>query len=1105
LNIWPVADVWDAATPVGADDTLTFALHFSQQAVYARFVSYTLNGATIYPRHIWEGTGKVCLNATAGVCNNWNLNIHSYFGYAYDEVTNNGVPATDPNSFWFSDATYWEPSDDEVVGTGPFEFDEWIPGVSASLSRFEDYRADTLDCMKVGFPPVCQGSFFLYMHKPYIDGMLFKIYATEQEAVFALQVGEIDVISWSVPPEFVGDLLSDPNIGLHSTAEKGFYYLGYNMRSSPLGYPSNDPSQGDDGLHLRRAIAHVIDKKTIVIDLLQNFGVAGDQPVSPAFTKWYNGSVTKYEFNLSIADQILNDYYTIGGFGLGYGPSGYRNLPTIGDSQIEIICPTASYDAIRAAACDMIAENMTTVGLNAVANHLAFGDIINRMDTHNMDMWVLGWRIASEPPDYYHAFFHSSNAPSGQNYPGFQNATFDDLITQARAELDPNRQADLIKQCSGILVDALPYDVLYFKTNIEAYRSDRFVNWTVGAAGSIFGGSFWSWIGIHPPANSLGVSITAISSMLSGSNETVKATVTDPNGNPLSGAPVRLLLNGLGPLGNLSIPAGEFGTTVNGTTDINGDLFATFFAPYTNIEIDVIISAQALGFGPYSSSQEEFTTVRIYPLPPVFLSVLVDPSYLVIETGATMSVNVSVTDQDNNPVNGALVNAMTIPSGPTLTPDSGATTNGAFSFLFQAPSSLPGGEASKDYYLIVNATLAGYLPADSNTTITVMAPPDEDPPEVSDVTVQPDPQMLGGPVNISARVADASLDLVTCQIIDPNLIEMENLTMQFDATNDKYYRNRTYGVEGTHQFTIWASDLSSNMNSTGGSFQIIAPPPTISNVEWQRLSNNIPTNVNISAGIESSIGIDSAWVHVWDPGSQEVGNFSMRWHDTTNRYWRIVPAALAGGFQFRISANDNLDNWVGYDGMFQIVDDISPTADAGPDQVINQGGTAHFDGANSSDNWGIDNYTWRLFNGSENVTLYGPLSQSEFTVEGSFTVVLEVRDPAGNSDEDSLIVEVIVTDSDGDGLSDWEEENVYGTEPLEADTDGDGMNDGDEVELGRDPLTSEKEDKPFLEEYWWAVLLLVVIVVAALVLTILFRKTRRKPEEELEEESEESE
>jgi uncharacterized protein YkwD len=47
-------------------------------------------------------------------------------------------------------------------------------------------------------------------------------------------------------------------------------------------------------------------------------------------------------------------------------------------------------------------------------------------------------------------------------------------------------------------------------------------------------------------------------------------------------------------------------------------------------------------------------------------------------------------------------------------------------------------------------------------------------------------------------------------------------------------------------------------------------------------------------------------------------------------------------------------------------------------------------------------------------------------------------------------------DSDGDGLTDWEEINIYGTDPNDPDTDGDGMNDGDEVFLGRNPLGAGK-------------------------------------------------
>lgn len=43
------------------------------------------------------------------------------------------------------------------------------------------------------------------------------------------------------------------------------------------------------------------------------------------------------------------------------------------------------------------------------------------------------------------------------------------------------------------------------------------------------------------------------------------------------------------------------------------------------------------------------------------------------------------------------------------------------------------------------------------------------------------------------------------------------------------------------------------------------------------------------------------------------------------------------------------------------------------------------------------------------------------------------------------------TDTDTDGLSDYDELNVYKTSPYLADTDGDNLNDGDETKNGTDP------------------------------------------------------
>ncbi|MCF7795124.1 hypothetical protein K9M50_02095 [Patescibacteria group bacterium] len=46
-------------------------------------------------------------------------------------------------------------------------------------------------------------------------------------------------------------------------------------------------------------------------------------------------------------------------------------------------------------------------------------------------------------------------------------------------------------------------------------------------------------------------------------------------------------------------------------------------------------------------------------------------------------------------------------------------------------------------------------------------------------------------------------------------------------------------------------------------------------------------------------------------------------------------------------------------------------------------------------------------------------------------------------------------DTDKDGLSDWEELNIYGTSPYLADSDSDSISDSEEIEAGTDPNCAE--------------------------------------------------
>ncbi|MHA1432764.1 MAG: hypothetical protein ACTSO7_02860 [Candidatus Heimdallarchaeota archaeon] len=65
--------------------------------------------------------------------------------------------------------------------------------------------------------------------------------------------------------------------------------------------------------------------------------------------------------------------------------------------------------------------------------------------------------------------------------------------------------------------------------------------------------------------------------------------------------------------------------------------------------------------------------------------------------------------------------------------------------------------------------------------------------------------------------------------------------------------------------------------------------------------------------------------------------------------------------------------------------------------------------------------------------------------------------------EDGLVI--LAFDSDGDGITDYDEENIWGTDPFDEDTDDDSMPDGFEITYGLDPLDpTDWDDDPDLDD-----------------------------------------
>ncbi len=704
---WHAEKPWSNYDDPDYNTSLRAAVHFVQQVPYANFYRYTMS-MSIMPSYLWEGTGCIYNRDLE----EFTCNIHRKgdgtvldFGVAYDPDLGNGNPGPSPKAFDFDTAESWDLPDEYVIGTGPFKFETWQKGAFASLTKNEDFYE--------GEP---------YIHKPYIDRMLFKIYWTTQTAVFALKSGDIDYIAWSIPPAFVPELANDPNVAIVSSPEKGFFYLSYNMRMEPFGYPDGNPANGDTGANFRQAVAYLIDRDTIVSNLLQNYGIVADGPVSPSLARWYNSSLPTYGYDEGLADSYLDTYSPPWDPSMGpclENGDGCRSFPEIGTGKIEILTPAADYDPIRAAAGILIAQAMRKAGINAESKATAFGQIIQRIDARDFQMYISSWRIASDPPEYLHDFFYSRNVNAGKNLPGYQSDEFDEVIVRARQEIDLSQQISLIKQAQGILANDRPYDYLYFRMSIEAYRSDRFINWTVGAHGSIY--HFWSWLGIHElPPESLRIMVSIPSSVKTDRTASLRVTVRDPHGNLLPGATVSAFVY---PTNGNFVYQSVTSNLISGETDINGQFTVTYL-PLALAAGDpkriVLVHTQAT-HSSYSDSRNATVSITVYPLGVHFLSLLVDlPDGDTVVEGSTALLRVEVIDQDSYMVSGANVTITATPPA-AIAPNSGTTNfngwvNGVEYIEFESSQV----DRDTQYTITIRATLTDYELAQMDVSLTVV-------------------------------------------------------------------------------------------------------------------------------------------------------------------------------------------------------------------------------------------------------------------------------------------------------------------------------------------------------------------------------------------------
>jgi peptide/nickel transport system substrate-binding protein len=338
------------------------------------------------------------------------------------------------------------------VGSGPFTLEHFEKG------QFARFKANP----------------YYYGGKPAVDRVVQRKFDNPDAMVAALKRGEIDAAE-DVPGTAYHQLEKDPSIETLQGYQGAMEELAIN---GGAGLKKPHPALLD--LRVRQAIAHAIDKKTIVKRAQAELGKPADTlSVSPN-TEWSPQipAEQQLDFNLAKAKQILDDagYKDTNGDGIREMPGGGRPL--------KFRYAVRSEGDVGPPIAELITGWLRQIGIATTQKVYDDSRLTEEIGKGNYDLFVWGWTPFVDPNpllSYFTCDQVSSDPKDPTNYyndASWCDKQYDALYKQQMVELDKAKRLDLVHQMLLRFYEAAVYDVLYVYPDTQAYRKNRFTGWT---------------------------------------------------------------------------------------------------------------------------------------------------------------------------------------------------------------------------------------------------------------------------------------------------------------------------------------------------------------------------------------------------------------------------------------------------------------------------------------------------------------------------------------------------------------------------------------------------------------------------------------------------
>ena len=331
------------------------------------------------------------------------LNLTKPMGFLPAAMSSSYFGIHSPTAVREAGADYGQPAVGSV-GTGPFQFVEWVDGSQLTLERNPDYWGEPAG----------------------VERLVFRGIEDSTARLAELQAGSID-IAVNLSPDDAQTIENDSSLETAvADSNLNIGYIGLHQGNKPL-----------QNVKVRQAIAHAVDWNEVVSAFFGEGAQVASQFIPPGLIG-YSEDLEPYSYDPEMARQLLSEAGFADGFStqMWYMPVSRPYFPSAE--------PVAS----------AIASYLADIGIQAELQTEDWGTYLDDNNTGKFPIYMLGWSADyADPDNFVYTFFGSQEGV--RNF-GWDNAKVRNLLNQARQEPDEDTRAELYGQINQIIYDQVP-------------------------------------------------------------------------------------------------------------------------------------------------------------------------------------------------------------------------------------------------------------------------------------------------------------------------------------------------------------------------------------------------------------------------------------------------------------------------------------------------------------------------------------------------------------------------------------------------------------------------------------------------------------------------